>query len=70
MTHCVHSQSELLLLLKDNDYNNEILQALLNSKESNFINTDYILNNKYLSKKPLYEDGFYMLIISYKTIAK
>jgi glyceraldehyde-3-phosphate dehydrogenase (NADP+) len=27
---------------KDNDYNNEILQALLNSKESNFINTDYI----------------------------
>lgn len=28
---------------KDNDYNNEILQQLLNSKESNFINTDYIL---------------------------
>ncbi|MGM8362921.1 NADP-dependent glyceraldehyde-3-phosphate dehydrogenase [Flavobacterium sp. ARAG 55.4] len=28
---------------KDNDYNNEILQELLNSKESNFINTDYIL---------------------------
>ena len=28
---------------KDNDYNNEILQALLNSKECNFINTDYIL---------------------------
>ena len=28
---------------KDNKYNNEILQALLNSKESNFINTDYIL---------------------------
>ncbi len=28
---------------KDNDYNNEILQALLNSKESNFINTDYTL---------------------------
>jgi len=28
---------------KDNEYNNEILQALLNSKESNFINTDYIL---------------------------
>ena len=28
---------------KDNDYNNEILQSLLNSKESNFINTDYIL---------------------------
>jgi len=28
---------------KDNDYNNEILQALLDSKESNFINTDYIL---------------------------
>jgi glyceraldehyde-3-phosphate dehydrogenase (NADP+) len=28
---------------KDNDYNNEILQALLNSKESNFVNTDYIL---------------------------
>ena len=27
---------------KDNEYNNEILQALLNSKESNFINTDYI----------------------------
>jgi glyceraldehyde-3-phosphate dehydrogenase (NADP+) len=28
---------------KDNDYNNEILQELLNSKQSNFINTDYIL---------------------------
>ena len=28
---------------KDNAYNNEILQALLNNKESNFINTDYIL---------------------------
>ena len=28
---------------KDNAYNNEILQTLLNSKESNFINTDYIL---------------------------
>lgn len=28
---------------KDNAYNNEILQSLLNSKESNFINTDYIL---------------------------
>jgi glyceraldehyde-3-phosphate dehydrogenase (NADP+) len=28
---------------KDNAYNNEILQALLNSKESNFITTDYIL---------------------------
>jgi len=28
---------------KDNSYNNEILQDLLNSKESNFINTDYIL---------------------------
>jgi glyceraldehyde-3-phosphate dehydrogenase (NADP+) len=28
---------------KDNEYNNEILQKLLNSKESNFINTDYIL---------------------------
>jgi glyceraldehyde-3-phosphate dehydrogenase (NADP+) len=28
---------------KDIDYNNEILQELLNSKESNFINTDYIL---------------------------
>lgn len=28
---------------KDNEYNNEILQALLDSKESNFINTDYIL---------------------------
>ncbi|WP_348825445.1 NADP-dependent glyceraldehyde-3-phosphate dehydrogenase [Flavobacterium aestuarii] len=28
---------------KDNAYNNEILQELLNSKESNFINTDYIL---------------------------
>jgi glyceraldehyde-3-phosphate dehydrogenase (NADP+) len=28
---------------KDNEYNNEILQELLNSKESNFINTDYIL---------------------------
>ncbi|WP_309609194.1 aldehyde dehydrogenase family protein, partial [Flavobacterium sp.] len=28
---------------KDNEYNNEILQALLNNKESNFINTDYIL---------------------------
>jgi glyceraldehyde-3-phosphate dehydrogenase (NADP+) len=28
---------------KDNEYNNEILQQLLNSKVSNFINTDYIL---------------------------
>ena len=28
---------------KDNNYNNEILQDLLNSKASNFINTDYIL---------------------------
>ncbi len=28
---------------KDNDYNNEILQELLDSKECNFINTDYIL---------------------------
>ena len=28
---------------KDNDYNNQILQALLDSKESNFINTDYTL---------------------------
>ena len=28
---------------KDNAYNNEILQELLNSKESNFITTDYIL---------------------------
>ncbi len=28
---------------KDNDYNNAILQELLNSKQSNFITTDYIL---------------------------
>ena len=28
---------------KDNEYNNEILQELLNNKESNFINTEYIL---------------------------
>ncbi len=28
---------------KDNPYNNEILQELLNSKTSNFVNTDYIL---------------------------
>jgi len=28
---------------KDNPYNNEILQALLNQKSSNFISTDYIL---------------------------
>ena len=28
---------------KDNDYNNGILQSLLNSKVSNFINSDYIL---------------------------
>jgi glyceraldehyde-3-phosphate dehydrogenase (NADP+) len=28
---------------KDNAYNNEILQELLNSRESNFINTDYIM---------------------------
>jgi glyceraldehyde-3-phosphate dehydrogenase (NADP+) len=28
---------------KDNAYNNEILQELLNSRKSNFINTDYIL---------------------------
>ena len=32
-----------LVASKDNAANNEILQALLNSKESNFINTDYIL---------------------------
>jgi glyceraldehyde-3-phosphate dehydrogenase (NADP+) len=32
-----------LVASKDNASNNEILQALLNSKESNFINTDYIL---------------------------
>jgi glyceraldehyde-3-phosphate dehydrogenase (NADP+) len=30
-------------VFKDNDYNNEILQALLNSDRSNFITTDYIL---------------------------
>jgi len=28
---------------KDNEYNNEILQSLMDSNESNFINTDYIL---------------------------
>jgi glyceraldehyde-3-phosphate dehydrogenase (NADP+) len=28
---------------KDNDYNNAILKELLNSKSSNFVNTDYIL---------------------------
>jgi len=28
---------------KDNDYNNEILEDLLNSKKSNFVSTDYIL---------------------------
>jgi glyceraldehyde-3-phosphate dehydrogenase (NADP+) len=28
---------------KDNAYNNEILQELLDSKKCNFINTDYIL---------------------------
>jgi glyceraldehyde-3-phosphate dehydrogenase (NADP+) len=28
---------------KDNTYNNAILQDLLHSKESNFVNTDYIL---------------------------
>ncbi len=28
---------------KENEYNNEILQELLDSKKSNFINTDYIL---------------------------
>ena len=28
---------------KDNEYNNKILQELLNTKSSNFINTDYIL---------------------------
>ncbi|MBK0369885.1 NADP-dependent glyceraldehyde-3-phosphate dehydrogenase [Flavobacterium agrisoli] len=28
---------------KDNDYNNQILQELLNSRASNFVNTDYIL---------------------------
>ncbi len=28
---------------KDNDYNNAILQELLNSKESNFVNTDYTM---------------------------
>jgi glyceraldehyde-3-phosphate dehydrogenase (NADP+) len=28
---------------KDNEYNNEILEKLLASKDSNFINTDYLL---------------------------
>jgi len=28
---------------KDNDYNNEILEKLLNSRASNFVSTDYIL---------------------------
>ena len=28
---------------KDNDYNNAILQELLNSNHSNFINTEYLL---------------------------
>ena len=28
---------------KDNPYNNNILEKLLNSNESNFINTDYLL---------------------------
>jgi len=28
---------------KDNDYNNAILQELLNSDDSNFINTEYLL---------------------------
>ena len=28
---------------KDNDYNNKILQDLLNSNQSNFINTEYLL---------------------------
>ena len=32
---------------KENEYNNEILQELLNNKESNFINTDYILLLKF-----------------------
>lgn len=31
------------LASKDNPYNNEILEALLNSKESNFVSTDYLL---------------------------
>ncbi len=31
------------LAAKDNPYNNEILEALLNSNESNFVSTDYIL---------------------------
>jgi len=28
---------------KDNSYNNEILDALMDSKESNFVNTEYLL---------------------------
>jgi glyceraldehyde-3-phosphate dehydrogenase (NADP+) len=28
---------------KDNPYNNEILESLLNSNESNFVSSDYIL---------------------------
>ena len=28
---------------KDSPYNNEILETLLNSKESNFVSTDYLL---------------------------
>jgi glyceraldehyde-3-phosphate dehydrogenase (NADP+) len=28
---------------KDNDYNNKIINSLANSKDSNFINTEYIL---------------------------
>ena len=28
---------------KDNEYNNEILNELVNSKESNFVNTEYLL---------------------------
>lgn len=32
-----------LVASKDNDYNNKILQKLLNSEHSNFINTEYLL---------------------------
>ena len=28
---------------KDNPYNNEILDSLMDSKESNFVNTEYLL---------------------------
>jgi hypothetical protein len=57
---CALSPLELCVASKDNEYNNEILQALLRSAESNFITTDYIC--KFLKCKPpcYVKGGFYV----------